>query len=322
MKLLVTFLLLFTLAASAANIDAFILNYIHPGEDYSTFELLQQNSSGTSLANILVLVNDTPTFILYSDGRLVEDPQIIWAVSGDYVTSRETGTIGSTQEAVAAEITLETASRKTSGLIRKTSEDATSQLVELRKTFTQISAALSPSVKFTKIGQQLGNLETNASKLKQAQNLDELNALNASFYSEFTPFKTFMATLLRVSPQLMNTTSQLREARRGINEKTVSVGRDNLVIIESQQELNQIDSLLAIEVNKIENLTPPNEAKINEAHTRSTALAEKINHVKGNEGNLVTLALVILLILIVLAGVVFYFKKLKDKQKLEDLPPQ
>ncbi len=311
-------LLLLVGAASGQLIDGGIAKYIERGEDYSTFEILVQTPSGPQLAHVLVLVNEAPAFILLANGSLVENQTVILSVSEDYVNSRPAGSGVSSAESIAASITLETQSRKEKSIIREASETAVRTVASLRNKTAAMKSTL-PGVDFAKMEEKLFTLEKNASEIGKSTSVDRAIALNESFYSEFNIFSQFFQALNRSYVKLGSALNATREARVILNNKIVSVGRDDTAVLESQRELSEVEALLNSEINKIETLTSAlDERSIHTALEKSQALLAKVREVKGGESNLLSIALLILVVIAILGGVVLYFKKLREKQTKEE----
>ena len=148
-------LLLLTLASltsGQAFIDEEILKYLEPGEEYSTLQIVTQNAGGeVTSTNTIVLIRETPVFIISEDGRLVEDQDVILQVSQDYVATRQ-GTASA--ESIAASITSETQRRKQIAATKAASREALKLVENSQKKITTAREWLT-SVNFAAIDTEL-----------------------------------------------------------------------------------------------------------------------------------------------------------------------
>ncbi len=315
-------LLAFSLASAQWDIDNEIQRYLSPGEDYSTLEIIYQTENeSVELSNILVLVNDAPVFIITGEGVLVEDDETILSVVNDYI---ETGgeNLGS-PEAIAGAISIETKKRKEKTVIKEASQAALTKVKQMR-TKIENAQRLLKGVEFRLIYAELNDFEQTTIDIGLASSIEEASALNSSFYPEFNEFSKFATALGKVSSNLGSALNETREARLVLNEKIVTAGRDDPVVVESQKELSEVEALLAEEVEKIERLSIPSSANASEAAKKSKALLQRVRQIQGSGANLLSLAMLLLAIVIIGGGVVFYFKKLREKQGKEEgeIPPE
>ena len=318
--LILTTVALFGMVHAQVNLDKAIAKYVGANEGYSTFEVYEESGNGTRLTNLLVLIRDSPAFVLSANGTLVENISIILSVSRDYVSSRPTGTGVASAEDITAAIVGETAKRKQSGKIREAGDTA---FVELNKVKSQVSEAkvnLAGSVGFIKIDDKITSLERKAKEISASSTIENVVALNTSFYAELAPFSLFIRDVSINAPKLGVAIASSKQARLALNDKTVKVGRDNPTVVEMDIELTRIESITGEQVNRIETLVTPNAIQVNEAYDRSQAALAKINTIQGSGSNLGTLAALLVIALLILAGVAYYFKKLNEKNNFQAPP--
>ncbi len=320
------FFLFFGLAASQAEVDTeqVIKKYLSPSEDYAPFEVIYQGANGIQGGNILVIVNNAPLFIITREGELVEDPDVILSVSRDYVDSRPPGIGIADAESIAASIIRETQRRKEKAESKEAGGLALDKVDKLKEK-VQAARRWLAGADFGAIDDQMQELEDTARDIRASQSIQETVLLNTSFNTQVTQFSRFVDSLEKNAIRLGATINATREARKLLNEKTVRVGRDDESVKEAEAELSELEALLMEELDKVSTLAVLKEEDSVELFTRSEALLEKLGGIRSTGTDLVSLALLAIAILIIAGGVVFYFKKLREKQAKEDegeMPPE
>ncbi len=314
---ILAFFLLFGLAVAQVDTNEIVKKYLSPGEDYSTFEVVYQGANGAQGGSILVIVNSAPVFIVSRDGNLIEDPDVILSVSRDYVDSRPAGISIADPESIAASITRETQRRNEKKESKEAGEIALDKVNTLREKVQGAKHWL-VGVDFSAIDSQLQEFEDSASDISASQSLQETALLNNSFNLQVIQFSRFVDSLEKNAIRLGAVINATREAQQLLNEKTVRVGREDPSVKEAQGELSELQALLAEELDKIDAFTPLKEADSLDLFKRSQALVDKLGGIKSSGTDAISTILPILAIIIILGGVVFYFKQLREKQRKED----
>ncbi|MDP3742234.1 MAG: hypothetical protein Q8R15_02880 [Candidatus Micrarchaeota archaeon] len=294
-----------------------IKKYLSPREDYSTFEVVYQSANGIQGGNILVIVNNAPIFIVTREGELVEDPEIVLSVSRDYVDSRPPELLVADADSIAGSIVRETQRRKEKKESTEAGEIALEKVKKLREKIQGAKRWLI-GVDFTVIDEQVQELEDTAGDISASQSLQETALLNNSFNRQIVQFSSFVNSLERNAIRLGASINATREAQKLVNDKTVRVGRDDASVKEAQAELSELQTLLEEEFDKIATFSQLKEEDSLELFNRSQALLEKLGGIRPNGIDLISTILPFIAIIAILAGVVFYFKQLRERQRKED----
>ncbi len=317
LPILVIFLLFNLVAAQAVDTEQVIKKYLSPGEDYATFEVVYQGANGIQGGNILVIVNSAPLFMVTREGELIEDPEVILSVSRDYVDSRPSGIGIADAESIAASIIRETQRRKEKAESKEASELALDKVDKLKEKIQRTKRWLN-GVDFSAVDSQMQELEDTANDMRSSQLIQETVLLNTSFNTQEVQFSRFVNSLERNAIRLGAVINTTRESRKLLNEKIVRVGRDDESVKEAEAELSELEELLMEELEKISIITLLNEEDSINLFNRSQTLLEKLGGIRSTGTDSISLALLAIAIVIIAGGVVFYFKKLREKQRKED----
>ncbi len=313
-KTLLLLMLVIGLVNAQLNVDNAIQKYLNQGEDYSALEIVYQNEDGTENVNTLVIVRDTPVFVVNDLGQLIDDDATILSVSQDFVNSRPPGVIVANPESIAASIIDETNRRKTNAGIRQRSADAINDVNKAKSIIEKAKIEL-PGADFSTIEMELNYYKTQAEDISTSLTISEAQILSSGFYSEFRGTLEFAQALNRSLPLLKTTFNNAREAREKLNNRIVAMGREDPEVVESQAELQEIEELLSEEIKKIIEVNAPDENTLVELSERSDLLVVKLSGLEGGGFDFITLAAGILAIILIIYVVVFYFKKLRQKQE-------
>ncbi|MFH0713548.1 MAG: hypothetical protein V1931_03170 [Candidatus Micrarchaeota archaeon] len=318
MKRLLFCLLAFTfLVAAQADFDKVIPTYLDNTEDYSVFEVVEQIRSETHLTYVLVLVNNTPSFVLDTEGNIIQDQDKITSVSSDYLQNGET-TLQITAEALSDSIIAKTPARKVKHEVN-TIIDAAALKLESAKNKTETAKTLLPEVDFSKTDAKVNALTTIVRQMRGNATLELVTTLNEDFQDEYSDFNAFVNSLNENGAKLGAALKDTREARTLLNEKIVSVGRDSPMVVQSEEKLTEAEALVQSEIENVVELNTINAANVDAAVEKSAETLVLVKKIKSSSFDFTNLALVLLAIIIVIAGVWFYFKKLKKpEEKVEN----
>lgn len=314
MKRFLFCLLAFTfLVAAQADFDKVIPTYLDNTEDYSVFEVVEQIGSETQLTYVLVLVNNTPSFVLDAEGTITQDQDKITSVSSDYLQNVENPPQKTAAE-LSDSIIEKTPTRKVKHEVNTIIDTAALKL-ESAKNKTETAKTLLPEVDFSKTDAKVNTLTTIVRQMRGNATFELVTALSEDFQDEYTDFNVFVNSLNENGAKLGAALKDTREARELLNEKIVSVGRDSPMVAQSEEKLTEAEALVQSEIDNVVDLNTISAANTDTVVEKSAEALALVKKIKSSSFDFTNLALVILAILIVIAGVWFYFKKLKKPEE-------